>query len=622
MNKEREKLLFWLAAAAIVALCANFAAAALSGLSAPAAVQPFIATLAVAALLAGLRERQARLADMEREGAERDSGPARSGSIFTGGVETGAMGAERALKRFEAAAQPVFFALAAAAQIGGAWWLTRLSAGGAGASGHAAVAAFVALEALIFHAAGRYFGAEKGGPGAAWFQSPARYAGVAAAACLAAAVLCFAGAAVWPAADAWAARILAACAGVMGVESLLRLAGEVYRPRVAGVEERVFESAAAATILNPLSWARHVSEAVDYQFGFEVSRTRIYLFLARAAAPFIASQIALLYLLSCMVFLGPEEAGILERFGEPQRPELAGGFHFKLPWPIERVVRVPAKRIHTLSVELEPAGRERSGAALWSRPRYDKEEYFLTAGRLSPSEADSDSRAVPAGLLVFNAPLEYIITNVYDYTYIHRAPRDALQKIASRAVARKAAGRHLFDIIGGNLGAITSELKAEIQREADSNGLGVRILFVGATGIHPPVPVATAFESVTGALEERNERVARAQGFAAREIPLASAGAYALLRKAESFRVRRAAVAAADAALFEGVCAGSGKAPSVFKTMRTLDAVARAVARARKYVMAADPETEVVIMNFEKRIGAELFELESKATNVEAGGIQ
>ena len=122
----------------------------------------------------------------------------------------------------------------------------------------------------------------------------------------------------YPPADRIGAMVLAAFLAILAVENFFNFLGEIYRPRRQGGEScRSYESRLGGLLTEPGTWARNVAGSLDYQFGFKVSDTWLYHFLEDALLPLVIFQCLVLYLLSCLVFLGPDEEGILERFGRP-----------------------------------------------------------------------------------------------------------------------------------------------------------------------------------------------------------------------------------------------------------------------------------------------------------------
>ena len=85
--------------------------------------------------------------------------------------------------------------------------------------------------------------------------------------------------------------------------------------------------------------------------------------LARPAA-YVAIA---LVVLSGFYTLRPDEIGVIERFGRKVLPYGEPGLHYKLPWPVERLTRIQARRIRVVEMgfrssavqlEAEPAAYE------------------------------------------------------------------------------------------------------------------------------------------------------------------------------------------------------------------------------------------------------------------------
>ena len=147
--------------------------------------------------------------------------------------------------------------------------------------------------------------------------------------------------------------------GLVGVEVILNLILDIYRPRVPGREPRPpYDSRLLGLITEPGSVLKTVSATLDYQFGFKVSETWFYRFMARAIIPLFLIQMLGLWLLSCLVIVEPHEIAFIERFGRPRlTADDAGsglkatvyrpGYYVKLPWPFEVARHVPAHKVYT-----------------------------------------------------------------------------------------------------------------------------------------------------------------------------------------------------------------------------------------------------------------------------------
>ncbi|MEI8064075.1 MAG: protease modulator HflK, partial [Verrucomicrobiota bacterium] len=354
----------------------------------------------------------------------------------------------------------------------------------------------------------------------------------------------------------------------------------------------------------PGAWARNVAGALDYQFGFKVSDTWLFHFLETALLPLVIFQLVVLYLLSCLVFLAPDEAGILEHFGKPVA-QLASGAHLKLPWPFEMVRRFPVNHILSFRLGQGQAGQVEPSVIVWSIPHIQGEEQFLVAAPRS----GTDTNTVPVNLVSFNILVEYQITNIFAFAYNHADAARLVEQIAYRSLTQEAAARDLLDLLGAGQTRITDSLRQRVQSETDRRQLGIAIKFVGLQSVHPPTQVAEAFESVIGALEQKEANILAAHAAAGRTVTLAAANSAKALLAATGYRVQRTEVSTAEAQRFLILAQTASKSPRVFRTNLYLGVIAEALADTRKYIVPASAANEVIQINFEEKLRPELFDL-------------
>ena len=178
---------------------------------------------------------------------------------------------------------------------------------------------------------------------------------------------------------------------------------EFYRPRTLEEVRPVYESRLLAIFTEPGGVVRNISDSLDYQFGFQISRTGIYLVLRKAIVPALMVWAAVLWLFTCIAEVNPGEIGIREVFGAVNREStpLDAGIHFKLPWPCEKILRVPVKNVQeaTLGSVLN-AGRN-AKVILWTGDNYQHENKFLVAVKQQGKTGAQLASILEVSLLVF-----------------------------------------------------------------------------------------------------------------------------------------------------------------------------------------------------------------------------
>ena len=418
----------------------------------------------------------------------------------------------------------------------------------------------------------------------------------------------------YPRADRIVRQILAVYLWVLAAEYLINTLVYLYRPKRKMELVVSYESRITALITDPIIWTTNVAQTLDYQFGFRVSETGFYRFARRALLPLILAQLLLLYLLSCLVVLGPEETAIQERFGNPLGDDgepriLSSGIHLKWPWPFETVRRYPARRILSTHIGYtEDPDDPSPDLILWTRPHFAHEENFIVASREWMMEDEAGDAAVPVNFVAVNMPIEYRITDLYAYTYHHSNTDDLLRMLAYRAVTRELAGRDLIELLGDERRDAGQNLFAELQRAVEERDMGIEILFVGLHGAHPPIPVAPAFESVIASFEERETAILQANAYENRVLPMAEAEGTEMTWRAQADRTRRMDIAAAEVDLFRTRLQIHRDLPRIFTSRLYLETLDRALQPVHKHVVATSPDLEVLIFNLEDKLSPDLFD--------------
>ena len=106
---------------------------------------------------------------------------------------------------------------------------------------------------------------------------------------------------------------------LVGAEILLTGLLSAYRPKRPGELPRpAFDSRVLGLLTTPESLGRVMGELINYQFGVEVSRSWLYRLLGRAVTPLTILGAAVLFALSTLVVVGPDEQAVVLRFGAVQ----------------------------------------------------------------------------------------------------------------------------------------------------------------------------------------------------------------------------------------------------------------------------------------------------------------
>jgi membrane protease subunit HflK len=421
-----------------------------------------------------------------------------------------------------------------------------------------------------------------------------------------------------PQADLYIARALVILMGGLAVEALLTLLMEIYRPRLKGQQTRLlYHSRVMSLISQPESLFTTAAHALDYQFGFKVSDTWFFQFLQRAFAWIVLGQFAILMLSTTFVVIETGEQALLERFGKPVAGSaiLDPGWHFKMPWPIDKVHRYQTERIQTFEVGLEHEegdDKHEEQTVLWTVSHAKEEFNLLVASRDTSTNAatgDAAKKSPPVNLLTVSIPVQFQITNLTAWAYNNTEPDHLLEKIATREVVLYLVNADLNELMSTGRGAAAEALRLRIQSAADQRQLGARIIMVGLQDIHPPVAVAGAYQKVVGARQAAEAKVNTARAYAITTNALAGSIARRTVLGAEAEATRTKSLALARAASFTNQIPAYRAAPEIYTTRAYLQTLARQGGNVRKYVVATTNTDDVIQFDLTEKYERSLLDV-------------
>ena len=295
--------------------------------------------------------------------------------------------------------------------------------------------------------------------------------------------------------------------------------------------------------------------------------------------PWLLAGIGLvLWMLSGIFIVAPDERGIVLRFGRVVREAESGpGYH--LPWPIEEVMRPSVTQIRKLefgfrTVSVGPPARysdEDSEALMVTGDENIVKLQFIVQYRIKPEAA---------GAIDF-------LFNVRDQ---EKTVRDAAE-----AAMREVIGHNdIDDALTEGKDRIQNDAQVLLQGILDRYRVGIEVATVKLQDVDPPDQVADAFKDVISAQQDRERLINESRGYANDVVPKARGQAAQLLNEADAYAQAKVRDAEGASARFVALHDEYVKATDVTRTRLYLETMEEVLGRSNMLILDETAGKQVV----------------------------
>ncbi len=243
-----------------------------------------------------------------------------------------------------------------------------------------------------------------------------------------------------------------------------------------------------------------------------------------------------------------QERGVVMRFGK--YIETTGpGFHFKLPAPVDTVIRPKVEQVNSVDI----AGSD--GAA---------ENLMLTG----------DQNIIDIAYAV-----RWKIRNPELFLFELAEPEATIREVAEAAMRAEIGRATLNDAIGPQRAQIAEQVRERMQEILDSYRAGVDIRGVDIKQADPPAAVDEAFKDVSAAQQDAQQAINQSKGYAQQLL----------------------AVAQGSAAQFDAVYAQYKLAPEVTRKRIYLETMESILSKVDKTVVEPGVQTYLPLSEVQRR---------------------
>ena len=315
---------------------------------------------------------------------------------------------------------------------------------------------------------------------------------------------------------------------------------------------------------------------------FKIPKIQIPKLPGGAIRGIIIAVVLLLVAVSSFYTVGPEEIGVVLRLGRFVRTT-DPGLHAKLPFAIERVIKVPVQR--QLKEEF---GFQTVSAGVRSQ--------FSVRGR----ESEASMLTGDLNAAVVEWVVQYRIVDPYKYLFRVRNVRETFRAM-TEAVMRKIVGdRTVNEVLTIGRQEISDLAKQNLQALCDQYETGIKVEQVVLQDVNPPDPVKPSFNEVNQAQQEREKLISEAQSDYNKVIPRARGEAQQTIQEAEGYALSRVNTARGDSARFVSIYDQYRRAPEVTRKRIYLETMSRILPQVqRKIVIDADLKSVLPLLNLD-----------------------
>jgi len=293
--------------------------------------------------------------------------------------------------------------------------------------------------------------------------------------------------------------------------------------------------------------------------------------------PVVLVVILAIFAVQSMIYsIGPDEVGVVQRFGRYVRTT-DPGLHFKLPFGVEKVTPIKVKKIFKEEFGFRTS---RPGVrSVYASREYTDESLMLT-GDLN--------------ILDVQWIVQYRIKDPVKLLFRTRDPVGNVRAMAE-VVMRRLCGDYTVDeVLTTKRQEIALQAQNDLQKLLDKYETGIDVVTVKLLDVNPPDKVKPAFNEVNEAKQERERMINEAWEAYNKAIPRARGEARRTISQAEGYGLDRVNRAKGEAERFLVTWQEYKKAPEVTRKRLYLETMSQVLPQAeKKYIMDPD-ETSIL----------------------------
>ena len=241
---------------------------------------------------------------------------------------------------------------------------------------------------------------------------------------------------------------------------------------------------------------------------------------------------AIVFLVTGLYTVNPEEVGVIQRFGK-YLSTTQPGLHFKIPFGVDKLTKVKVK--HVFKEEFGFRTLEAGVRTKYSIQSYNQEAIMLT-GDLNIADVEWI--------------VQYRIKDPVKYLFNVRNVEETMHDVSESVVREVVGDRSVDEVIVLNRKEIADKSQVMLQEQLDIYNAGLEIVTINMQNVNPPKAVQPAFNNVNSAKQEKERIINEAWEKYNQVIPEAEGKSKRTVEEAEGYAIDRVNRANGDATRF------------------------------------------------------------------------
>lgn len=302
--------------------------------------------------------------------------------------------------------------------------------------------------------------------------------------------------------------------------------------------------------------------------------------------PAIGGVLFLLFIFSGVYSVGPDEVGVIRRFGKFVRIT-DPGLHFKIPLGVEKLDNVKVRYVFK-----EEFGFKTIKPGI--KTQFSSRDYFDESLMLTGD----------LNVLVVEWIVQFKIKDPVKLLFNVRNPKETIRSI-SEAVMRQIVGNAtVSEVLTTRRVETNQEAQDKLQEILDSYESGIQIVTVKLQDVNPPDEVKPSFNEVNGAKQEKEKMINQAWEAYNKAIPTAKGDAQKTISESEGYALKRVNTAKGDASRFIDTWEAYKEAKEVTRKRLYLEAMNEILPKVgQKYIIDSSANNILPLLKLNKEGG-------------------